>query len=104
MTTSAQLTLEILSGPLDGCIISLDSSADWTSEPGSPLSFPWDEELDAPQAQLKPDRDGWTLHPTPATRRNTHLLRPDSEARLPAALQPGDILKAGNTWLLVREA
>jgi hypothetical protein len=104
MTASAQLTLEILSGPLDGCIISLDSSADWTGQAGSPLSFPWDKELDAPQAQLKPGRNGWTLHPTPATRRNTHLMRPDSEPRLPTTLQTGDLLKAGDTWLLVREA
>jgi hypothetical protein len=104
MTTSALLTLEILSGPLDGCIVSLDSSADWTRGAGSPLSFPWDDELDAPQAQIKLGRNGWTLHPAPATRRNTHLLRPGSKPRLPATLQPGDLLKAGNTWLRVQEA
>lgn len=104
MTTSHQLTLEILSGPLDGCIISLDSPTDWTIQAGSPLSFPWDDELDAPQAQFKPGRNGWILHPTPETRRNTHLLRQDSEPQLPTALHPGDLLNAGNTWLLVREA
>jgi hypothetical protein len=100
MNEKPKLELEVLSGPLDGQTITIQSDSDWTRIPGSPLSFPWDDELGEPQARFVLLDEGWQLQPA-ETRRGTHLLRPDTEDRLPVTLQSGDILKASGTWLKI---
>ncbi len=103
MNEKPKLELEILSGPLDGQKITLTVDADWTRLPGSPLSFPWDDELGEPQARFALTEAGWQLQSVEA-RRGTHLLRPDTKDQLPVILQSEDVLKASDTWLLVRDA
>ncbi len=102
MSNKPKLELEIMSGPLDGQTILLESDTDWMRSPGSPLSFPWDEELGAPQARFVLDGDVWSLQPAEA-KRGTHILRADAEDRLPVILQEHDVLKASGTWLKVIE-
>lgn len=101
MSQNPKFELEILAGPLDGCIISLEAETEWTRKAGGLLSFPWDEELGEPQAHFKPVEDGWKLEGTNA-KRGTHILRKDEEDHLPVILQPGDIIKASSTWLYVK--
>jgi hypothetical protein len=96
-----QLTIEILSGPLDGAKLILDSETEWTSKAGSLLSFPWDAELGSPQALFKPTTSGWQLEGTNA-KRGTHILRHDTEDRLPVVLQVDDIVKASSTWMRIK--
>lgn len=104
MTTLRTLTLEFLSGPLDGAVVTLDSETEWTQTGEGKLAFPWDAELGAPQAHLTPDAEGWTL----AGVKSPHgTYRLNTEERITAEtlrLVVGDILKASNTWLLVRSA
>ena len=100
MSAIAPLKLEVLSGPLDGAHLTLTAETDWTRQPGSPLSFPWDTELGQPQARFVPGEQGGRLEPLQA-QRGTHLLRPGAEDDLPATLQAGDVLKASSTWLRV---
>jgi hypothetical protein len=102
MSEHPKLTLEILSGPLDGHTIVLNSNAEWTRLPGSPLSFPWDDELGEPQAHFARLEDGWQLQAAQGARRGTHILRRAGDDHLPASLETGDILKASHTWLLVK--
>ena len=52
MSDHPKLSLEILSGPLDGENITLTTETEWSRAPGSPLSFPWDDDLGEPQARF----------------------------------------------------
>ena len=101
MSNSTTLVLEILSGPSDGAVIELASESAWTKASGSPLSFPWDEELGDPQATFSPEAGGWTLTPHHSPH---HTYRLNTEERLEGeiVLAAGDILKASRTWLLVK--
>lgn len=101
MDQTKKLEVEILSGPLDGHTITLENDTEWTRSVGSLLSFPWDEELGEPQARFVISEEGWQLE-SAKTKRGTHLLRPNTEDRLPAILQIDDVLKASNTWLRVK--
>jgi len=100
MSAKIVLELEILSGPLDGARLQLETETEWTRQLGSLLSFPWDDDLGEPQARFIPVTGGWQIEPATA-KRGTHLLRSEAEDRLPAILQTGDILKASSTWLRV---
>lgn len=101
MSNSTPLILEILSGPSDGANIELSGKAAWTKTPGSPLSFPWDEELGEPQATFSPEARGWTLIPHHSSH---HTYRMNTEERVETKifLAAGDTLKASRTWLLVK--
>lgn len=101
MNKYSNLELEILSGPLDGHIVSLNSATEWTRKLDSPLSFPWDTELGEPQAYFKSSENGWQLE-SANTRRGTHVLRQEAEVRLPVILQVDDVIKAGNTWMRIK--
>lgn len=95
-----KLTLELLSGPLDGLIVTLDADAEWSSASDGPLSFPWDEQLGLPQARLSVKGSVWYLEPLPngrSTRHNGDRI----DGTVP--LTKGDLLKAANSWLLVTE-
>ncbi len=61
MNQVRQLTLEVLNGPLDGAIITLDKDAQWCRTGHEPLAFPWDTELGQPQASFISEDDGWYI-------------------------------------------
>ena len=102
MSQTKPLILEVLSGPLDGAIIELVAETAWTKAPGSPLSFPWDEELGEPQATLTPETDGWILT-TIRSPHNTYRLNTKERLTDKIVLSGDDILKASQTWLLVKK-
>lgn len=102
MSDQPKLTLEILSGPLDGATVVITEETAWRGAGKGPLAFPWDEELGQPQASFLPGETGWQLQ----VRESPHgTYRLNSGERLRAGtiqLAEGDILKASSTWLLVR--
>lgn len=95
------LELEILSGPLDGYVLLLETITEFTRKPGSLLSFPWDEGISEPQARFIPYTAEWQLEGG-NTKRGTHLLRQEQEVSLPVVLQVGDVVKASNTWMRIK--
>ena len=110
MNESRTLMLEILSGPLDGTLIALETGteAEWTraGDSGTPLAFPWDTELGAPQARLTFDAEEgrWYLEGLDAPHGTYRINREERLTGKKVQLKGGDILKASNTWLLVRHS
>jgi hypothetical protein len=102
MSETTPLILEIVSGPLDGTVLTLNEAAEWTAGPGSLLSFPWDGHLAAPQARFAPAAGGWTLQGFD-TPHGTYRVFQDESVREPVPLKEGDLLRAGWTWILVRK-
>ena len=100
MTEASVLTLEILSGPLDGEKVKLQQATEWTRAGTGVLSFPWDEQLGAPQARLVPGPEGWTLAPLDAPQA-TSLINRDQKVSEPVRLETGDVIRAGTSWLRV---
>jgi hypothetical protein len=101
--TTPHLTLEVLSGPLDGQIITLESETDWGAAGTGALSFPWDSALGAPQARLLRAGEQWHIRGYAATRRTHHLRQGEDTivTHQPVPLAAGDILVASATWLRV---
>jgi hypothetical protein len=95
-----KLQLEILTGPLDGTIVALDSDAEWSCIGEGPLIFPWDEELGEPQALFSRGEDGWQLEAVPSPH-GTYRLNQGERVDDKVVLEDGDILKASHTWLFV---
>jgi len=103
MNTPRTLTLEILSGPLDGATVTLEAATEWSKTSASLLAFPWDAELGTPQARFVPDAEGWQLEGVQSphgTRRANSGERITTET---LQLEEGDLLKASDTWLLVQK-
>jgi hypothetical protein len=98
-----RLELEILSGPLDGHIVSLEAEAEWTAVGNGPLAFPWDQELGEPQARFAVDEQGWGLESRKSPH-GTYRINQEEKVQGRVQLEKGDVLKASHTWLLVREA
>ncbi len=98
----SKLILEVLTGPLDGATRSLDAESEWSRAGIGPLSFPWDTELGTPQARFRPTQEGWSLEGSKAPH-GTYRLNREERVTAPISLSAGDILKASNTWLLVRD-
>jgi hypothetical protein len=96
-----KLSLEILNGPLDGHVETLESETDWSKEGEGSLSFPWDEELGTPQARFFVEDGKWWLKVSSTRRSTRHNMEPIEDK---APLGEGDLLKAANTWLLVNGA
>jgi hypothetical protein len=103
MSESQALRLEILSGPLDGAEIRLEADTEWRRMPGSPLSFPWDEELGEPQARFTQDEAGWGIEGLPSPH-GTYRISPRRAEQIETrtALNAGDILKGSKTWIRVK--
>jgi len=97
------LTLEILSGPLDGATLILTGEAEWTRAGTGPLSLPWDVELGTPQARFKPDVEGWTLTGAQSPHGTYRLNTEERITTETLRLTECDILKASDTWLLVHQ-
>lgn len=107
MSETRSLILEILSGPLDGATISLTSDTAWGRTGTSPLTFPWDAELGVPQARFSIEREGkkgrWQLEGLDAPHGTYRVNREERLTRQTVPLARGDILRASQTWLLVRQ-
>lgn len=93
------LTLEILSGPLDGATLTLTDETEWTRAGTELLAFPWDAELGTPQARLKPDAEGWTLTGVQSLHGTYCIHTQERLITETVRLVEGDILKASDTWL-----
>ena len=102
--SQSQLMLEVLSGPLDGTLITLNADAEWSQAGDGRLAFPWDEELGKPQARFTVDEGGWSLEGLQSPH-GTYRLNQEKPERVKDKIQLtiGDLLKASQTWLMVRE-
>ena len=103
MTEGRSLTLEVLSGPLDGTLITLESDTEWSRVGKALLTFPWDTELGDPQARFTIGEGHWHLEGLDAPHGTYRVNREERLAGKKVQLESGDILKASNTWLLVRQ-
>lgn len=103
MTAGRSLTLEVLSGPLDGTPITLESDTEWSRAGEDRLSFPWDVELGEPQARFTVEEGHWHLEGLDSPHGTYRINREERLTGKKVQLEGGDILKASNTWLLVRQ-
>jgi hypothetical protein len=100
-----QLIVEVLNGPLDGAKITVQIDTEWCKTGDSPLAFPWDANLGEPQARFFSNGTSWNIEGYAAGRR-THLYRGEQDIIVTQQARPlekHDLLKAGNTMLLVEE-
>lgn len=97
--STPKLSLELLNGPLDGHLITLESETTWSKEGDSPLTFPWDTELGTPQARLFPENGKWWLEHDSNASRNTrnNMDRVTTKVQL----EESDLLKASDSWMFV---
>jgi hypothetical protein len=95
-----ELLLEILAGPLDGHIATLEDEKTWGMRGEGPLVFPWDAELGEPQARFFPEEGNWWLEGHRAAH-GTYCINRGGRVEGRLRLEAGDILKASDTWLLV---
>lgn len=103
MNTPHTLTLEILSGPLDGAVVELEEDTAWCKAGAGPLAFPWDSELGDPQARFTIEEDGWRLEGVDAPHGTYCINREQRVTGKTVSVAQGDILKASETWLLVQK-
>ncbi len=97
-----KLILEILTGPLDGHIVALEEETTWGMQGEGALVFPWDEELGDRQARFFLEGGKWRLEGYDAPHGTYCVNRKEREGEK-IELEEGDILKASDTWLLVRQ-
>ncbi len=97
-----KLSLEILNGPLDGQVVTLEAEATWGKEGEGQLIFPWDKELGTPQARFFPEGEGWWLEGCSAPH-GTYCLSRGERVEGKTQLEAGEVLKASDTWLLVTQ-
>ncbi len=103
MSEKRELELEVLSGPLDGRLVTLTKETEWSRAGEGDLSFPWDEELGEPQARFVVDKEGWWLEGLEA-QRGTYRVKREEKVGEKVRLERKDLLKASRTWLAVRGA
>jgi hypothetical protein len=101
---SEKLILEILNGPLDGAIVTLEKDTAWGKSGEIPLAFPWDCDLGDPQAHFTIEDDGWRLEGLDAPHGTYCINREERLTGKIVSLEDGNILKASHIWLLVRQA
>jgi hypothetical protein len=97
-----KLSLEILNGPLDGQIVTLETEALWSKEGDSPLSLPWDAELGAPQARFFPESGNWWIESYQSPH-GTYCLNREIQIETKMQIEQGDLLKASETWMKVNQ-
>ncbi len=97
-----KLSLEMLNGPLDGQVITLENETEWSQEGEGSLSFPWDEELGTPQARFFVEEGKWWLegHVAP---HGTYCVSRGERVEGKTQLEAKDVLKANDSWLLVKD-
>ena len=101
MIENNKLVLEILTGPLDGHIVTLKGETKWTQSVGSLLSFPWDDELGQPQGRFIVEEGKWLIEPF-SSPHGTYILNKDVKLPNKTILEKGDLLKASRTWMLIK--
>lgn len=101
MDVKRQLLLEVINGPLDGALITLEEETEWSRAGAGPLTFPWDDELGHPQARLKPEEEDWSLE-TFESAHGTYRINRDERVKGNIKLEMDDVIQASKTWLLVR--
>ena len=99
MSRKRQMILEVLSGPSDGAVITLEKDTHWRQTGQGPLAFPWDVELGEPQARFIAQEDGWYIEGIDAL--HGTYLRGNRDGRIgkKMKLERYDILEASYTWL-----
>ncbi len=97
-----KLVLEILSGPLDGQILTLESETAWGKKGEGPLIFPWDTELGNCQAKFFPKEGSWWIGNCSAFY-STYCLNRKGQIENSLQLKGDDLLQSCATLLLVRE-
>jgi hypothetical protein len=95
-----KLSLEMLNGPLDGYVVTLETEANWGKEGEGPLSFPWDSELGEKQARFFPEAGKWWIEGYDAPQ-GTYCINHQRRIQKKMQLEKGDLLKASDTWLKV---
>lgn len=102
MSAYPKLILEIISGPLDGALITLDADTVWGKAGTGPLTFPWDDELGETQARFIVDEAGWQVESMKSPH-GTYLVNKGERINEKVQLTHGDLLKASQTWLFVQK-
>ncbi len=97
-----KLHLEIVNGPLDGQIVTLDTETTWSKKGDSVLSFPWDTELGSPQARFFPEGENWWIEGYHAPH-GTYCINREKRIEGNLRLEKGDLLKASEIWMLVSQ-
>jgi hypothetical protein len=97
-----KLILEILNGPLDGHVVTLETETSWGKEGDGPLIFPWDTGLGTKQARFFPEGENWWIEGYNAPQ-GTYYVNPQRRIEKKTQLSEGDLLKASDTWLLVSQ-
>lgn len=98
--SNKRLHLEILSGPLDGRTIKLESETTWSQAGERSLDFPWDIELGTPQARFFIEGENWWLEAYTAVH-GTYCVNRVGRIEEKLHLEMDDVLKASETWLRV---
>jgi len=103
MNTS-KLTLEILCGPLDGYVVTLENETVISRSGEGPLVFPWDTELGEPQALIFPEANDWFIQTKVGIHRTYLSKTPNNFEKVEdkRLLSPGNIIKASTECFLVR--
>jgi hypothetical protein len=97
-----KLSLEVLNGPLDGYVATIENETVWGSNAESPLGFPWDKELGERQARFFFEEEHWWIEDCNAPH-GTYFLNPQERIEVKTQLKQGHLLKASDTWLLIRQ-
>ena len=97
-----KLILEILNGPLDGYVVTLETETSWGKEGEGPLIFPWDTGLGTKQARFFSEGGNWWIEGYSAPH-GTYYVNPQRRIDKKTQLAEGDLLKASDTWLLVSQ-
>jgi hypothetical protein len=101
MSTSL-LRIELLNGPLDGHIIMVSHGTSWSREGSGVASFPWDNQLGAPQGHFVCVQGGWLFqHAGGRDSKLARIMNRTSTDSFHLRLECGDILFAGTTWMMV---
>lgn len=100
--SNPKLNLEVLNGPLDGHLVTLEAETVLGKEGEGSLVFPWDTELGTPQARFFLEEGIWWIegYNTPHKTYCANRKKPIEEKM---QLEKGDLLKASDTWLLVSQ-
>ena len=100
--SNPKLSLEILNGPLDGYVVTLETETTWGKEGEGMLIFPWDSELGAKQARFFLEATEWWIESYNAPH-GTYYVNDQKRIKNKIQIEKGDVLKASDTWLRVRQ-
>jgi len=102
MDKGKKLDIEVLTGPLDGHVITIEDKAEWTCLAGGLLAFPWDTELGQPQSWFMVEEEDWLIEPISSSH-GTYIFNREMKLSEKTVLQKGDILKASKTWIMIKD-